>query len=247
MARKPLSNVHDQGDTSDRIQFVQEVFSTITPHYDFLTHLLSLRRDIAWRRYAVKRMGPGKTRRLLDLATGTGDLAIQAALSISALQVIGLDLVSPMLFTAKAKISRRRLGERIHLVQGDALRLPFESDQFDVVSMAFGIRNIPDKISALREMRRVLIPGGRVLVLETTLPQNPLIVRFYRVYLLHLLPKIAAVFSDYPDAYHYLGDSITDFPRPAEFLNLMADAGFIRTKVHAMTFGIAHLYTGRKQ
>lgn len=156
---------------AERIRAVKGIFSTVTGKYDFLNHLLSLRRDIAWRRFAVQRMRFFETRRFLDVATGTADLAIEAARQYPALQVTGVDFVQAMVEMGRRKIEDRGLLKRIELLRGDALALPFPDQSFDVAAMAFGIRNIPDRTRSLEEMRRVVIPKGQVMVLEMTFPQ----------------------------------------------------------------------------
>src|SRR5208337_1247350 len=144
----------------ERILMVKEIFSTVTTRYDFLNHFLSLRRDIAWRRFTVRKMRFSGTHRFLDVATGTADLALGAALKYPGVFVVGLDFMEEMLHEGQAKIARKGLSGRIQLLRGDALALPFPDDSFDVAGMAFGIRNIPDKARALAEMARVVVPGG---------------------------------------------------------------------------------------
>ncbi len=157
---------------ADRINMVKDIFATITGKYDFLNHLLSLRRDVAWRRRTVGAMRFFRTHRLLDMATGTGDLAIEAALVHPDIQVIGMDFVNEMMDVAWEKIIRKKLSGRISLVQADALRIPAAENSFDAAAIAFGIRNIPERLAALKEMARVVVPGGRVLVLEMTFPRS---------------------------------------------------------------------------
>lgn len=230
-----------------RIGMVKEIFSTVTGQYDFLNHFLSLRRDVAWRRYAVRKMVFSRTGRFLDVATGTADLAITAARKHRSIGVTGIDFVKEMLDVGKAKVTRKGLGGRIQLMQGDALCLPFQDNTFDVAGIAFGVRNIPDRLGALREMTRVVIPGGQVMVLEMTFTPNWFSRLIYRTYLNRVLPRIAKRFSLNPSAYHYLADSIMNFPSPEEFLEMMAHAGMVDVKKHKLTFGAAYLYEGVKQ
>ena len=236
----------NQMDDRERIRMVRHIFSTITGKYDFLNHFLSLRQDIVWRKSAVRKMRFFKTLRFLDVATGTSDLAIEAVLKHPDIRVTGLDFVGEMLRAGKNKIREKGLTSRIDLIQGDALTLPFPEETFDVAAIAFGIRNIPDKLSALREMVRVLAPGGKVMVLEMTFPQIPLITKFYDLYLNRMLPLLAGLVSPNPGAYRYLGDSIMNFPAIDHFLSLMKEAGLVHVQVHSMTFGISRLFTGRK-
>jgi len=230
----------------ERIGMVKEMFSTITGKYDFLNHFLSLRRDIAWRRFTVKKMRFFKTRRFLDVACGTADLSIDAAMRHSGISVTGADFVFEMLEIGKAKIEKKGLGQRITLMQGDALELPFCDNSFDVVGIAFGIRNIPDRERALREMLRVVVPGGAVMVLEMTFIQNRLFKLFYHVYLNYILPRLARRFSPNPAAYHYLADSIMNFPQPDAFAAIMEKAGMVNVRKYPLTFGVTYLHVGIK-
>lgn len=236
----------DQIDDADRIRMVKEIFSTITGKYDFLNHFLSLRRDVFWRRFAVRQMRFFNTCRFLDVATGTSDLAIDAALRYPDIQVTGLDFVKEMLDHGVKKVARKNLPARVNLMQGNALGLPFPEDSFDAAGIAFGIRNIPDKAGALKELRRVVIPGGQVLVLEMTFPRIPCFRQFYDLYLNRILPLLARVFSPNPDAYHYLGESIMNFPSVKRFEQMMKDAGLIDVEMHTLTLGICHLFIGHK-
>jgi len=231
----------------ERILMVKEIFSTVTKRYDFLNHFLSLRRDIAWRRFTVKKMSFSATCRFLDVATGTADLALGTALTHPGIFVVGLDFMEEMLRAGQAKISRKGLSERIQLLRGDALALPFPDGSFDVAAMAFGIRNIPDKAGALAEMARVVAPGGQVMVLEMTFTPNWFSRLLYHSYLNRVLPLLARKLSVNPKAYYYLADSIMNFPSPAEFSRLMEDAGMIDVETHRLTFGATYLYTGRKR
>jgi len=230
----------------EHVGMVREIFSTITGRYDFLNRLLSLRRDVAWRRFAVRRMRFFKTYRLLDIATGTADLAVETALRHPQVRIAGLDLVREMLVVGARKIARRGLSGRIDLIQGDALALPFPDGSFDAVSVAFGIRNMPDRPGALREMRRCLVPGGRVFILEMNAPRSRLWKKVFAPYLKRVLPGIARLFSRNPAAYLYLVDSILHFPPPKVFLGMMEEAGFQKVERHSLTLGITCLYIGRR-
>lgn len=237
-----VQQVSDQ----ERIGMVKDIFSTITGRYDFLNHFLSLRRDIAWRRFAVRRMAFGTTMRFLDVATGTADLAIDAARRHPAISVTGIDFVKEMLDHGKAKIHRRGLSGRITLLQADALALPFPDNTFDVAGIAFGIRNIPDRMGALKEMARVVVPGGQIMVLEMTFTRNWFSNLVYQTYLNRVLPAISARFSRNPGAYHYLADSIMNFPPAEQFAGMMGEAGMTRVVKHKLTFGATFLYEGIK-
>jgi demethylmenaquinone methyltransferase / 2-methoxy-6-polyprenyl-1,4-benzoquinol methylase len=230
----------------ERVSIVKDIFSTIPGKYDFLNHLMSLRRDVAWRRFALSKMVFPRTGKFLDVACGTGDLSIGAASHYPSIQVTGIDFVAEMVQVGKNKVDKRGLTDRITLLQADALKLPFDDNHFDVTAIAFGIRNIPDKIQALTEMLRVTVPGGQVMVLEMTFIQNRLFKFLYYVYLNHVLPLLARVFSTNPAAYYYLADSIMNFPPPAAFAKLMSDTGMKNVKKYPLTFGITYLHIGEK-
>ncbi len=232
-------------DRDRHIGMVREIFTTIPARYDFLNRLLSLRRDVAWRRFAVRRMRFFDTFRLLDVATGTADLAIEAARRHPEIQVTGIDFIREMLTPGRQKVKDRGLAGRIRLLQADALALPFPDGSFDAVGIAFGIRNIPDRMAALREMRRVLIPGGSVYILEMNAPPGMFRRGVFAPYLNRVLPGIARLFSQNPAAYRYLVDSILHFPPPEAFLKMMAEAGFSEMERHSLTLGITSLYIGR--
>jgi demethylmenaquinone methyltransferase/2-methoxy-6-polyprenyl-1,4-benzoquinol methylase len=231
---------------TERIGMVKEIFSTITGRYDFLNHFLSLRRDIAWRRFAAKKMTFFKTKRFLDIACGTGDLSVSACLQHPDISVAGVDFVYPMVKAANQKATKKNLSGRINLIQGNALCLPFDESSFDVTAMAFGIRNIPKRAEALKEMLRVTAPGGQIMILEMTFIQNRFFKMFYYIYLNFLLPLLAKMFSKNAAAYYYLADSIMNFPAPEEFAAFMEDAGTSEVKIHRLTFGITCLYVGKK-
>ena len=197
---------------TEHIKIVKEIFSTITKRYDFLNHFLSMRRDIAWRRFAVKKMQFFKTNRLLDVACGTADIAIMAATKKPDTSVVGLDFVQEMLEIGQKKISDKFLLDRIKLIRGDAVSLPFADNTFDAACIAFGIRNIPDRMSALKEMMRVIVPGGQILVLEMTFSRKSIFRRLYHTYLNCILPNLAKRLSTNAGAYFYLADSIMNFP-----------------------------------
>lgn len=226
---------------------VRDIFSTVTKRYDFLTHLLSLYRDIAWRRFTAKKLRRGTTRRLMDVATGTADLAIEMARRNPAYFVVAMDFMAEMMALGARKLGEKNLLHRVCLVQADAVYLPFPSGTFDAVSIAFGIRNIPDKMKAIREMSRVVAPGGQVLVLEMTRPGHGFFGRLYVFYLQKVMPLAARVLSPNPAAYLYLADSILHFPSSSDFSDMMKSAGLHSVKSYALTLGITHLFVGYKE
>jgi len=231
---------------ADRVGMVKDIFSTITDRYDFLNHFLSLRRDIAWRRFTVRKMNFFKTKRLLDIACGTADLSINACQEHKDISVAAADFIYPMVKVGKDKAEGKGLLERITFLQGNALKLPFPDNAFDVAAMAFGIRNIPRKVQALNEMLRVTVPGGQIMILEMTFVQNRFFKLFYYIYLNLFLPLLAKIFSKNAAAYYYLADSIMNFPTPEEFAGIMQENGISSVKIYRLTFGIACLYVGQK-
>ena len=230
----------------ERITIVKDIFSTITRKYDFLNHLLSARRDIAWRNFAVQKMRFFQTNKFLDVACGTADLSISAARHYPEIAVSGIDFVPAMIEAGRKKIEDNRLSSRVNLMQGDAVHLPFDDNSFDVTAIAFGIRNIPAKMQALREMLRVTVPGGQVMVLEMTFTQNRFFKFIYHVYLNHILPTLAKLFSSNRGAYYYLAESIMNFPTPDAFAKLMEETGMVEVEKYALTFGITYLHVGKK-
>jgi len=237
----PLRSMSQAGQTG----VVKDIFTTAHERYDFLNHFLSLRRDVGWRRFTVEKMRHRAPGRFLDVATGTADLALEAARKYPALRVTGIDFAEPMLEIARKKVQARGLGDRVTLLCGDALALPFADKSFDVTAVAFGMRNIPDKLAALREMARVTVPGGQVMVLEMTFAPVRAFRAIYGVYLGSVLPRIARLLATNGSAYWYLADSIRSFPAPRGLRDLMRTAGLERVVYHALTFGAAYLHIGR--
>lgn len=244
-----INNKYPQINTitdKERVGMVKEIFSTITRKYDFLNHLLSFRRDIVWRRFAIRKMNFSQSNKFLDVACGTADLSIGAAIYHPSILVTGIDFVNEMLVTGKNKVSQRGLQDRITLLQADALQLPFPDNTFDVTGIAFGIRNIPERKQALKEMLRVTVPGGQVMILEMTFVQNRLFKLFYNIYLNYLLPFFAKIFSTNPAAYYYLADSIMNFPSPDKLSRIMEDTGMVDVKQYSLSCGITYLHIGNK-
>jgi demethylmenaquinone methyltransferase/2-methoxy-6-polyprenyl-1,4-benzoquinol methylase len=224
---------------------VREIFTTGHERYDLLNHLLSFRRDLGWRAAAVRKMRFGRTSRFLDVATGTADLALAAARRFPHIRVTGIDFAAPMLEIGRRKVRDAGLQERISLLEGDALSLPFPDGSFDVTAVAFGMRNIPDRRRALDQMARVTVPGGQVMILEMTFAPAPVFRTIYGFYLMRVLPGIARLFAGNPATYHYLGDSIRHFPPPDALSSLMTESGLREVSYTRLTFGVAYLHVGR--
>lgn len=221
------------------------MFDRIAPRYDLLNRVLSLRRDVAWRRRLARSLTGRENLRLLDLATGTGDQILHlldAGAPIAS--AVGIDMAPEMLVQGREKIARRGLAERVSLQEGDATCLPFLDGSFDVATIAFGIRNVGDVPGALREMRRILRTRGRALVLEFSLPEGPRTRAAYITYLRHLLPVIGGWISGDAAAYRYLNRTIEAFPSGEAFCRLMREAGFVDVQAEPLTLGVATLYKG---
>jgi demethylmenaquinone methyltransferase / 2-methoxy-6-polyprenyl-1,4-benzoquinol methylase len=217
------------------------MFDRIAARYDAMNRVLSFGLDRGWRRRAVRALRLGDRPRVLDLATGTGDLAIDIARMHPRAEVIGLDPSPQMLAVAQSKLARRGLADRVTLVRGDAQHLPYASCEMDAATIAFGIRNVPDRLAALREMARVVRPGGRVCVLELGEPRRGLLARAARFHTRYVVPRLGALLSGARE-YRYLQSSIAAFPPSAEFARLMERAGLHVIDVAPLTFGVCTLY-----
>ena len=222
------------------------MFDGIARRYDVLNRVLSLQRDQRWRRLAAQLVLAAHPRTVLDIATGTADLPLLLTALDPHLRVTGIDIAAEMLARGRAKVRRHGTGGRIVLRQGDALALPAAAVSVDAVTIAFGIRNVADYRTALREMYRVLRPSGSVTILEFSLPPHPLVRLTYLLYFRHLLPIVGGLISGNPTAYRYLNRSVESFPGAEEFGRLLAAAGFERVRRIALTFGIAAIYHARK-
>jgi demethylmenaquinone methyltransferase/2-methoxy-6-polyprenyl-1,4-benzoquinol methylase len=226
---------------------VGQMFGRIAPTYDLLNHLLSLGRDYSWRYRTAQQLGEGEVGKVIDLATGTGDLLLSLlAARDDITSVVGLDVSENMLDLCREKLCRRGLAERVELVCGDAAATPFPDDTFDVATMGFGIRNMPDALQTLREIHRLLKPGGVALILEFSLPKNRAWRWCYLQYLRRVVPLLGALISSDRHAYRYLNESIEGFYSAEDFAGLMRNAGFQEISVVPLTFGVASIYRGLK-
>ena len=215
--------------------YVHAAFSSIAERYVTANHILSLGTDIMWRARVVQMVAEWKPRNLLDIATGTGDLALAIKRALPEIEVLGTDFCRPMLDVAV----RRGL---TNVLEADAMNLPLPDASYDAATVAFGLRNMADYEKALREFRRVLRPGGHLLVLDFSMPEN-IFAAPYRLYLHHVLPRIAGWVTGNADAYDYLGESIEAFPRGAQFCRLMERCGYSMPACHPLCMGIASIYT----
>ena len=224
-----------------------KMFNDISPRYDLLNHLLSFGLDIHWRRQLSRFISERSHQKVLDLATGTGDVLISLLNNNPRIQSgVGIDLANKMMTVGRTKIAENRLQSRITFRHGDAHHIPFEPDTFDATTIAFGIRNMSDPSRVLREMHRVLNAGGRTLILEFSLPNNPVIRAGHLFYLRHLVPLVGGLFSGHYQAYRYLNQTIETFPYGNDFCQMLLNAGFKNVKAHPLLFGVATIYYGDK-
>ena len=226
---------------------IAAMFDRISPKYDALNHLLSLNIDKVWRRKTAKAVAKSQPKTILDLATGTADLAIALAKCNPQAHIIGMDISEKMLEIGKEKVSKKGLANQIELRLGDAATLPFESNTFDAVSVAFGIRNFENLEHGLSEIQRVLKPNGRAVILEFSMPERFPIKQLYALYFKHLLPAIGKAVSKDGNAYSYLPLSVEQFPKPKVFLRMQAEKGLENGMAKPLSFGIASLYTSTKK
>ena len=217
------------------------MFDGIAARYDLVNRVISLGIDQSWRRKTVSALKLGRAHRVLDLATGTADLGIQVARTELSVTVVGLDPSPKMLEVGRQKVERGGLAARLELVQGDAQALPFADDSFNSVCIAFGIRNVPDRAQALREMARVTRPGGRIAILELSEPRAGLLGALARFHIHTVVPYVGALLSGVKE-YQYLQRSIAAFPPADEFAELMRSSNLDVLAVHPLTFGVCHLY-----
>lgn len=221
------------------------MFDSISGNYDFLNHFLSLGIDIRWRKKAINLLADGKPKVILDVATGTGDFAVET-LKLNPEQVIGVDISEGMLEVGRKKMKTRGYEHTIDLRLGDSENLPFEENKFDAVIVAFGVRNFENLEKGLSEMHRVLKPGGRMVVLEFSKPRAFPFKQLYNFYFNFILPKIGRLISRDPAAYTYLPESVQAFPDGDDFTSILKRLGFNQTSCKPLTFGISSLYTGIK-
>ena len=237
-------NPYKDSDQSKREQ-VERMFDTISKEYDGLNRVISFGIDVKWRKKVVNKVAATKPKRILDVATGTGDLAINLA-KTDAEEIIGLDISAGMLNVGKEKVAAKNLDDRIKMVQGDSENLPFEDNYFDAITVAFGIRNFETLEKGLAEILRVLKPGGIFVILETSVPTKFPFKQGYGLYTKTLLPLIGRVFSKDRDAYAYLSESASVFPYGEKLNNILRKTGFTHVEANPQTMGVATIYLASK-
>jgi len=238
-----MINVSTEDSSTDHSRLdVWRMFDRIAPRYDLLNRLLSMRRDVVWRKEMARQLPEGNALRILDLATGTADVLLSLIRhSPNIERGVGLDMSHQMLVRGKPKIAS---DSRLSLMRSDATRIALPDRTFDAVTISFGIRNVLDVPAGLREMHRVLKPGGRAMVLEFSLPANAIIRWGYLLYFRNVLPLVGGLISGDAQAYRYLNETVETFPYGNAFCDLMRDAGLVDVQSKPLTFGIATLYCG---
>jgi len=239
--------MHDLRLSMDKheLPFIQEMFETIAKRYDLLNRTLSLRQDIIWRNRLVQTLNLSDNGSILDVASGTGDVALTIRQKYPSVKIHCIDFSENMLRLANKKIIKSQ-HSFIYTACADAFDLPYPTDVFHAVTMAFGIRNIVNKEKLLRTLFNYLVPGGQLLILELTLPEIKVLQNIYLLYFKKLLPVIGRMVSNNSFAYHYLPDSVISFPTSLDFSKMMKSAGFVEVKWLSMTGGICTLFVGKR-
>ena len=225
---------------------LEKMFDDIASRYDFLNHFLSVGIDIGWRKKAIKELRTLNPLSILDVATGTADMAILASKLLKANKIVGIDISEGMLEIGKKKVEKLGLQRRIELLKGDSETILFDNNSFDAVTVAFGVRNFQDLELGLSEIKRVLRPGGKLIVLECTKPKLPVIKNFYNLYLKVIAPWIGRVISKNKNAYQYLNESVQKFPEGKDFVQILNKLGYKNASCKTLSLGISSIYSGEK-
>jgi demethylmenaquinone methyltransferase/2-methoxy-6-polyprenyl-1,4-benzoquinol methylase len=241
-----VENITPYETSSAKHEQVRSMFNTIAPKYDLMNRLMTFGIDKRWRSITVKTLKKAGVQNVLDIATGTGDLAIKLAKEIDGSHITGIDLSEGMISVGKTKVEQAGLSNRITLATADALQMPFADNSFDAITVAYGVRNFEHLDKGYAEMLRVLRPGGMLCVLELTPPSSPIVKPFYAAYTRGIIPVVGRLLSNDKRAYTYLPESIAAVPARQDMLNLMSKAGFSDTTYRSFTFGVCTLYTALK-
>jgi demethylmenaquinone methyltransferase / 2-methoxy-6-polyprenyl-1,4-benzoquinol methylase len=226
---------------------VEQMFSAIAPRYDLLNHVLSLGLDFRWRKKVAMETGKIYCGRILDVCTGTGDMAIELCRYWKGqAQIDGLDFSNELLEIGRKKVKKAGLADKIIFREGNAERLPYEDEQFDAITITFGLRNIKNRLKALKEFYRVTKPDGCFVCLEFSQPTKPIFSRLYSFYLTKLIPSVSNVLGSDPDAYRYLGMTIGDFPSAPELASLIKTAGWKNVTHYTLAGGIVAIHRGTR-
>jgi demethylmenaquinone methyltransferase / 2-methoxy-6-polyprenyl-1,4-benzoquinol methylase len=225
---------------------VADMFNKIAGKYDVMNRVLSARTDIGWRKKAINKLRKDNPQHILDVATGTADMALMAYKMLQPAQVTGIDISEGMLELGRKKIDKEHLGEKIHLHTGDSETINFPENTFDAVMVAFGVRNFENLENGLAEMRRVLKPGGRLIVLEFSKPRRKAVKGLYNLYMGIVAPQVARWFKQNKEAYQYLNESANAFPDRQLFTDILKKVGYAETECTPLSLGICCIYAGRK-
>lgn len=237
--------VPDKGSNLSKKEQVADMFNNIAGKYDFLNHLLSMGIDKGWRKKAIAEIAKVSPKAILDVATGTGDLAI-AASRLNPDKIIGIDIAAQMLDVGRVKLKEKGLDELITMQVGDSEALPFEDNSFDAITCAYGVRNFEHLEAGLKEMNRVMRPGGKLAILEFSHPKKFPVKQGYQFYFKYILPTLGKLVSKHSTAYSYLPESVMAFPEGQNFCKILGDCGFKDAHARPLTFGITTLYTASK-
>lgn len=238
--------VPDTASNLSKKEQVAHMFNNIAPQYDFLNRFLSAGIDISWRKKALSMLKNDQPKKILDIATGTADVAIMASKILSPEKVIGIDISQGMLDLGKKKVADQGLDKIIELQLGDSEAIQFKDNSFDAVTVSFGVRNFQHLEIGLCEIKRVLREGGKLVVLEFSRPSLPGIQQLYKLYMSLVAPGIGKLFSNNRDAYQYLNDSVQKFPEGKDFVQVLESVGFKNTSFKRLSLGICTIYTGEK-
>lgn len=223
-------------------QQVEQMFDNVASTYDVLNRVLSLRIDVYWRKFAINLLRKDNPQQILDIATGTGDVALALQTQLKPAHIVGLDLSQLMLNVGIDKIKKAGFSQNIDMIQGDSENLPFENNKFDAITVAYGVRNFENLEKGLREMKRVLRPNGKLCVIEFSQPKVFPIKQLFGIYFRYILPTIGRLASNDARAYSYLYESVQAFPDGQNFMNIVEKCGFTNVKWYPLTFGICSVY-----
>lgn len=240
------SVVPDKASTQSKKEQVAGMFDDIAYRYDFLNRFLSGGLDVGWRKKALGYLKELQPKKMLDVATGTADVAIMASALLKPNLIVGIDISDGMLEIGRKKIAKLRLQNTIELLNGDSETINFENDSFDAVTVAFGVRNFQNLEKGIAEIFRVLRPGGKLVVLEFSKPKLPLVKSFYNLYMKVVTPNMGKLFSKNRSAYQYLDESIRKFPEGQNFIKILDDTGYTNTQCKPLSLGICSIYCGEK-
>jgi demethylmenaquinone methyltransferase/2-methoxy-6-polyprenyl-1,4-benzoquinol methylase len=232
--------------SADKTSQVSEMFDSIAGRYDFMNRFLSLGIDRSWRKKAIRMFRADRPRLILDVATGTGDMALRAARELEPDKIVGIDISPKMLEIGRQKVEAAGLGTKIELQSGDSQTINFADGTFDAVMVAFGIRNFERLETGLREILRVMKPGAQLVVLEFSRPRTPGLRQFYKLYMARIAPQLAKWFNQNKRAYQYLNESANAFPDRQDLVDILKSVGYLHTSYKSLSLGICCIYVGRK-